>query len=350
MKQTPLHSCHERLSAKMGEFAGYDMPLYYALGVLKEHEWVRSHCGIFDVSHMGQVAIKGVGTRKFLESVIPSSFEKLAVNKAKYTVLLNDKGGVVDDLMITKAGDDDFHMVINAGCKDKDIAYIKSCLPSGLELTYFEDWALIAVQGPDAERVLSDVIGADLSAVPYMGLWYRDYTMFISRLGYTGEDGFEISVPSKDAPTLWDKLLSDDRVRPIGLAARDSLRLEMGYCLYGHELNEDITPREADLEWVMAKDRIVDFSEPHRKRVGIVLTDKGIAREGTEILNDVGEKIGVMTSGGYSPTLKQSIGQGFVPIEYTQEGTDIAVMVRGNKIPAKITKMPFLKPRTKTGK
>ena len=255
MKQTPLHAAHCALGAKMGEFAGYDMPLYYGLGVLKEHEWVRTHCGIFDVSHMGQVAMKGPGTEKFLESITPSSYAKLEKDRIKYSVLVNDNGGIVDDLMVVKAGEDDFHMVINAGCKDKDIAWIKSRLPEGIAFTYFDDWALLALQGPDAGSVMRDLLGVDLSDVPYMALWYRDYTMFVSRLGYTGEDGFEISIPSKDAVPLWNKLLSDERVKPIGLAARDSLRLEMGYCLYGHDIDPSTSPREADLEWVIAKDR-----------------------------------------------------------------------------------------------
>ncbi len=347
MKTTPLHSAHLALNAKMGEFAGYDMPLYYDLGVLKEHEWVREHCGVFDVSHMGQVSIKGKGTQDFLEKITPSSFQKLIPNKAKYTVFINDQGGIVDDLMATKTGDDEFHLVINAGCKEKDITWITSQLPKGLEFHHFDDWALLALQGKDAESVLREALGIDLSAVPYMGLWYQDYKMFISRLGYTGEDGFEISVPNENVISLWNKLLSDERVKPIGLAARDSLRLEMGYCLYGHDIDDMTTPREADLEWVMSKDKISKFPDPKRKRVGIILTGKGIAREGTEILNMASEKIGALSSGGFSPTLKQSIGQGYVPVEYTTIGTEIQLKVRGNLIPAKISQMPFLKPKTK---
>ncbi len=350
MKTTPLHAQHVALNAKMGEFAGYDMPLYYDLGVLKEHEWVRSSAGLFDVSHMGQVAIKGVGAQDFLQSLTPSSFEKLPINKAKYTVLVNPDGGIIDDLMVTKTGVDDFHMVINAGCKEKDIAWIKSHLPAALEFTYFEDWALLALQGPQSESVMRDVLGIDLSAVPYMGLWYRNYTMFVSRLGYTGEDGFELSVPAADAPALWTALLADDRVKPIGLAARDSLRLEMGYCLYGHDIDATTSPLEADLAWVMAKDRVADFAPPHRKRVGIVLLDKGIAREGADILNKEGIKIGVLSSGGFSPTLKHAIGQGYVPSEYAAEGTDVSVVVRGTPLPARVAKMPFVQPRTKMGK
>lgn len=348
MKTTPLHAQHVALNAKMAEFAGYDMPLYYDLGVLKEHEWVRSSAGLFDVSHMGQVAIKGVGAQDFLQSLTPSSFEKLPINKAKYTVLVNPDGGIIDDLMVTKTcNNEDFFIVINAGCKEKDINWITSCLPIGIEFTYFQDWALMALQGPLAELVMKDVLSLDLSDLQYMGFRHVDDRMAVSRLGYTGEDGFELSVPAADAPALWDALLADDRVKPIGLAARDSLRLEMGYCLYGHDIDATTSPLEADLAWVMAKDRIADFAPPHRKRVGIVLLDKGIAREGADILNKEGIKIGVLSSGGFSPTLKHGIGQGYVPSEYAAEGTDVSVVVRGTPLPARVVKMPFVQPRTK---
>jgi aminomethyltransferase len=347
MKQTPLHSSHIALNAKMGEFAGYDMPLYYDLGVLKEHEWVRSQCGIFDVSHMGQAILSGSYVARFLESLTPSSVLPMKSFRAKYTVLLNDAQGIVDDFIITRLNDNKFFIVFNAGCKDKDTAWIKSRLPEGISIEDLSDRGLVAIQGPDAEKVLKEALGIDASQLSYMQL--LEYgRCYVSRLGYTGEDGFEISVPKEDTEILWNKLLAHSSVKPIGLAARDSLRLEMGYCLYGHDIDDTTTPREADLEWVMAKDKIGDFPLPSRKRVGIILTGKGIAREGSEILNMSGLKIGVLSSGGFSPTLKQSIGQGYVPIEYATEGTEIQVSVRGNHIPAKIAKMPFLKPKTKT--
>ncbi len=353
MKQTPLYDNHKQHGAKLGEFAGYDMPLYYPLGVLKEHEWVRSNAGLFDVSHMGQVALKGKGTEDLLHKLTPSSFEKLGTDRIKYTVLVNEEGGIIDDLMVVRAGPDDFHMVINAGCKDKDIAWIKSHLTPEMEFTYFEDWALLALQGPKAEAVVKDVLGVDLSSLPYMALWYKDYTMFISRVGYTGEDGFEISVPAGDAPALWEKLLADDRVRPIGLAARDSLRLEMGYCLYGHDIDATTTPLEADLGWVMRKDAPVclgheHFNEPKRKRVGIKLLDKGIAREGAVVLDGSGNPIGRLSSGGFSPTLGYSIGQAYLPIEFTATRTKVNIDVRGNPIAAEVTSMPFVPAKTKT--
>ena len=350
MKQTPLHAAHQKLNAKMGEFAGYDMPLYYDLGVLKEHLWVRESAGLFDVSHMGQVSLKGEGTRAFLESLTPSVFEKLGINRTKYTVLLNDAGGIVDDLMVTKTSDEEFHLVINAGCKDKDIAHIKSRLPETVEFTHFDDWALIALQGPQSESVMRDAMGIDLADVPYMGLWFKDYNMFVSRLGYTGEDGFEISVPNDKAEELWNKLLSDERVKPIGLAARDSLRLEMGYCLYGHDIDDTTSPLDADLGWVMSKAAKENAPAPTRKRVGVMLMDKGVAREGAGILNKDGEKIGELTSGGFSPTLQKSIGQAYVPTEYAAIGAEILVDVRGRKIPAVIAKMPFVESRTKRSK
>lgn len=358
-RKTALHGAHVALGAKMGEFAGYDMPLYYGLGVKKEHEWVRASCGIFDVSHMGQISVKGAegetNAVEFFEKITPSAFSKLGINRTKYTVLTNDQGGIIDDLMVTKTGDNEFHCVINAGCKEKDIQWIKSHLTSGLEFTYFEDWSLIALQGEKAEDVVRDVLGKDLSDVPYMGLWYEDYTMFISRLGYTGEDGFEISVPNKDAEALWNKLLEHDAVEPIGLAARDSLRLEMGYCLYGHDIDASTTPREADLSWVMGKnndgfigaDKVVD---PARKRVGVKLTGKGVAREGAEIRTTDDEVIGTLTSGGFSPTLGMSIGQGYVPVEYAQEGTELLINVRGRNIEAEVAKMPFVPAKTKSAK
>ena len=353
--KTALHAAHIEHGAKMGEFAGYDMPLYYDLGVKKEHEWVRENAGLFDVSHMGQIHVRGDGVLYYLEKLTPSSYAKQAVNKAKYTVFTNKDGGIIDDLMITKTDEDEFHAVINAGCKDKDIAWMKENLTDGLEFHHYDDWALIALQGPKAEAVIKDVLGKDLSDLPYMSLWYEDYNMFISRLGYTGEDGFEISIKNEDAPALWEKFLAHNDVKPIGLAARDSLRLEMGYCLYGHDIDATTTPKEADLGWVMSKNNTSyigadNVGEPSRKRVGIEITGKGIAREGAEIRTTSGEKIGELTSGGFSPTLNKAIGQGYVPMEYAAEGTEVLINVRGRDIEAKVVKMPFVPAKTKSMK
>ncbi len=353
VRKTALHDNHCALNAKMGEFAGYDMPLYYGLGVKQENLWVRESAGLFDVSHMGQIHIKGDGAQKFLEALTPSSFSKLGVNCAKYTVFTNEDGGIIDDLIITKTDEDEFHCVINAGCKDKDIIWIKDNLPDGLDFHHYDDWSLLALQGPKAECVVMDVLGIDLSDLPYMGLWYKDYTMFISRVGYTGEDGFEISVKNEDAPALWDKILAHDAVEPIGLAARDSLRLEMGYCLYGHDINANTTPLEADLGWIMSRENSSyigadNIGDPDKQRVGIKLIGRGVAREGAEIRNEDDEVIGALTSGGYAPSLELAIGQGYVPMDYVEIGTKIFVNVRGRNIAAEISAMPFRDARTKS--
>ncbi len=355
MKQTPLHAMHVALSAKMGEFAGYDMPLYYNEGVLKEHEWVRSHAGIFDVSHMGQVIFHGNDTVRFLETITPSNFQTAKPFVSKYTILTNELGGIVDDLIITKLSDQNFFAVINAGCKEKDIAWFVRHLSGDVEIQYLDERALIAIQGPEAEKALLESADIDTSQLGYMRMMEADLegtTVFLSRLGYTGEDGFEISIPANKVESLWDRLLLHPSVKPIGLAARDSLRLEMGYCLYGHDITAETTPLEADLAWVMGKNNsgfigAEHVKAPKRKRVGFKLVDKGIAREGAEIRTMRDEVIGTVTSGTFSPTLKQSIGQGYVPVEYAAEGTQVLVHVRGNNILAEIVKMPFVQPKVK---
>ncbi len=364
-RKTVLHGAHKALGAKMGAFAGYDMPLYYELGVKKEHEWVREHAGLFDVSHMGQIMVRGEdkdgsSAVEFFERITPSSFDNLDIDHTKYTVLTNENGGIIDDLMVTRTGMNAFHCVINAGCKEKDTEWIKSQIPEDgdLEFTHFEDWALIALQGASAEQVMLDALDMDLADLPYMGLWAReDYQMFVSRLGYTGEDGFEIAVPNEAAPELWSKLVDHEEVEPIGLAARDSLRLEMGYCLYGHDIDSATSPVEAGLSWVIGKentgfigaDTVLDHMHNGvaRKRVGIQLLGKGIAREGAPILDGQGLEIGTLTSGGYGPSIEAAVGQGYVPRECSKAGTDIFVDVRGRKIAAKVAKMPFMVARTK---
>jgi aminomethyltransferase len=356
MKTTPLHDTHLKLEAKMAEFAGYDMPIQYPAGVLGEHNWTRENAGIFDVSHMGQLIVEGQGAVAFWEKLTPSAIGKIGENVAKYTVLTNAEGGIIDDLIITRLGPDKFFAVFNAGCKDKDIGWFKQNLPEDTTLTHLEDRALIAVQGPKAEKVLKEALGIDTSDLGYMRFldWDR---CWISRLGYTGEDGFEISMPNEDAVIGWNKLLAHPEVEPVGLAARDSLRLEMGYPLYGHDITAETSPVEADLTWVMARDRTGYFGDDilarhladgtDRRRVGIKLTDKGIAREGAEILTLSGEKIGDLTSGGFSPTLSEAIGQGYVKSSNSTIGTEILVRVRGRDIKGVIAALPFVKPKTK---
>ncbi len=357
MKITPLHAAHVARSAKMAEFAGYNMPIQYPDGVLAEHNWTRENVGLFDVSHMGQIIIEGAGAAEFWETLTPSAISKLSDGVAKYTVLTNEEGGIIDDLIVTRLGPDKFFAVINAGCKDKDIGWLQQNLPEGVSLTHLEDRALIALQGPKAEAVLRETLKIDAANLGYMRIKIEG-ELYISRLGYTGEDGFEISVPSYNAAAIWDKFLQHKDAKPVGLAARDSLRLEMGYPLYGHDINAETSPIEADLGWIMGKDRTGYIGEktvkahltdgPPRRRVGIKLTDKGIAREGAEILTLTGEKIGDLTSGGFSPTLSEAIGQGYVRTSYSKPGTEVLVRVRGRDIKGVIADLPFVKPRTKT--
>lgn len=353
LHKTPLHASHIALGAKMGEFASYDMPLYYKDGVMKEHEWVRSKAGLFDVSHMGQIIIGGPEEEivSFWEGLTPSAFASLKDTQAKYTVLISPQGGMIDDLIVTRLRKDKFFAVLNAGRKHIDIEWLRKHLPKDLTLEYSESQALIALQGPDAEKVMRDVFRLDLSDMNYMTGKHFDLNgiaAFISRLGYTGEDGFELSVSAKDAPWVWDKLLSNPDVRPIGLAARDSLRLEMGYPLYGHDIDETTNAAEANMSWIVRKDK--PYPKPSRLRVGVKLLDKGVAREGAELRNEVGEKIGMLTSGGFSPSTKESIGMGYVETEMSKTGTRVFVHVRGRDIPAEIVDMPFVPARTKMKK
>ncbi len=361
IKKTALYDSHIAMQAKMGPFAGYDMPLYYDEGVMKEHIWVRENAGLFDVSHMGQVIIEGADVVQYLERITPSGFVIKKHGRAQYTVLTNEQGGIIDDLIITRLTDDKFFAVINAGCKDKDITWMRENLPDGLNFTVLDDRSLIALQGPKAEAALLEVMEYDAKDMGYMTLVEavspcgRD--IYISRLGYTGEDGFEISVPNEIAMNVWNGLCGYAAVKPIGLAARDSLRLEMGYPLYGHDIDVNTSPVEASIGWIISKknngfigaDRILREREKgaSRKRVGIKLIGKGVARQGAELRNLNDEKIGDLTSGGFSPTLNGSIGQGYVPVDMAKDGTKIFVNVRGRNIEAEITSMPFVPPSTK---
>ena len=359
MKTTALHAAHLTLGAKMGEFAGYDMPLYYKDGVLKEHEWTRSHAGLFDVSHMGQVMVTGAGASGFWEKVTPGTYASIPEGRAKYSVLPNPEGGIIDDLIITRLGAERFFSVVNAGCKDKDIPWLKKHLPADAKMEVWTDRALIALQGPDSENVLRDVLNIDTADMPYM--WAIEVDgLLVSRLGYTGEDGFEISIPQDHAETIWTNLLQHPSVKPVGLAARDSLRLEMGYPLYGHDIDDGTSPVEAGLRWIIAKghtgfvgdERILGDLKNGvaRQRVGIRLTDKGIAREGSEIRDEQDRMIGMLTSGGFSPTLKASVGQGYVESAYAVPGRKIFVNVRGNNIAAEIAPLSFVPAKTKSMK
>ncbi|MEJ0009966.1 MAG: glycine cleavage system aminomethyltransferase GcvT [Alphaproteobacteria bacterium] len=359
-RRTPLYDEHVKLGAKIAPFAGYDMPIDYKPGVMKEHEWTRSKAGLFDVSHMGQAIVEGEKAAEFFSTITPSSFLRAPHGRAKYTVLTNERGGIVDDLIITRMTDTKFFVVYNAGRKDVDVAHMKKHLPTGVSFTELADNALLALQGPLAESALSEELpDADLANLGYMTMKETEWKgarVFVSRLGYTGEDGFEISISQDKAPALWSALLNNPDVLAIGLAARDSLRLEMGYPLYGHDLSEETTPVEAALSWVMSKghDAFIGAKailgvEPKHKRVGIRLTGAGIAREESPVY--VGEKkVGTLSSGGFSPTLKAAIGQGYIDSDYAKEGQAVEVEVRGRRIAAIIAPLSFVPAKTKAAK
>jgi aminomethyltransferase len=367
MKITSLNQTHRAQGAKMVEFAGYDMPVQYVEGMLKEHEWVRGgSVGLFDVSHMGQIILEGKNgensVAKFLSNITPTSFINVPNYLGKYTVLTNENGGIIDDLIITRLKENKFFVVINAGCKEKDIAWIKQNLPSDIKLIKLDDRSLIAIQGQAAQEVLQTLVAdKNLSDLPYMNIGEfklkSGEQVYISRTGYTGEDGFEVSIENNSAPAFWLKLCENNLVKPIGLGARDSLRLEMGYPLYGHDLDEETSPVEAALSWVITKDnndfigskRILDEKTNgiKRKRVGIKLLDRGIAREGSEIRKD-GKKIGILTSGGFSPNLKVSIGQGYVDFNFAKIDDLVSVVVRDREIPAIICSPVFVAAKTKS--
>jgi aminomethyltransferase len=351
MKKTILYDKHIQAGAKMVEFAGYEMPIYYGLGILKEHMWTRENAGLFDVSHMGQALLEGADATKLLEKITPSNFTTLALNKAKYTVLLNDKKCIIDDLIITKLTPEKFFIVYNAGCKGKDEAFIRANLGENCTLTTMPEHSLIAIQGPAALEIATKTLPkAELYKQEYMTLnkaAFAGTTVFISRLGYTGEDGFEISVPNSAAPELWDTLLKNGLAQPVGLGARDTLRLEMGYPLYGHDIDEETTPVEADLTLVIAKDRRESFPRATKMRVGFEILGRGVIREGAGVFSLDGAKIGVITSGGFGPSVGNSIAQGYVDPEFAKYGTGVEIELRGSRVPATIQSYTYMKAKTK---
>jgi aminomethyltransferase len=347
MNKTTLHHWHVGAGARMGAFAGYDMPLFYPLGSLKEHEYVRAYtqAGAFDISHMGQFRLSGKGALELLHEVTPSFFGSQTIGNAKYSLLLNDDQNIIDDIIVTKFADDDFFIVVNAGTKDKDFEFLKSHLNNAVKLEAI-DRDLIAIQGSGAESVLSHILKTTLDDLYFMQAKKID-DMIISRLGYTGEDGFEISLPRNKTIEFWNKILQHDNVKPIGLAARDSLRLEMGYSLYGHDIDESKTPLEADLGFAVSikNPRSMNIPKPQQKRIGFVLKDKGIPREGMELFSG-DTQIGILTSGGYSPILKIGIGMGYAPLEYI-DSQNLTLKIRDNFIPIEITNLPFIPARVR---
>ena len=360
---TPLHALHVELGARMASFAGYDMPIQYPAGVLAEHLHTRKAAGLFDVSHMGQALIEGAdhaAVAAFLERLCPADLLDLAPGRQRYTQLLNENGGIVDDLMVSRppgaAGT--LRLVVNASRKEVDFALIRQRMPSGVRLTPLPELALIALQGPLAAVTLAGLAaGEGIETMAFMSAQptrIAGVETFVSRSGYTGEDGYEISLGSTQAESFARTLLSQPNVAPIGLGARDSLRLEAGLCLYGHELDETVDPVEAALSWSVQKRRRVEggfpgaqriqtalVSGPDRQRVGVRPDGRAPAREGAEIVSADGAPIGVVTSGGFGPSVNGPIAMGYVERTHAAIGTPISLMVRGKPLSARIVALPF---------
>jgi aminomethyltransferase len=362
--KTPLHAAHLAQGAKMAGFAGYDMPIQYPTGVMAEHNWTRAHAGLFDVSHMGQAALIAADGRwetvaAALEALIPSDVLGLPKGQQRYSQLLADDGGILDDLMFTRPVADQeagvVYLVVNAACKEQDYAHIAARLPKGVSLKRGDDRALLALQGPEAVEVLSQF--APVGGMRFMDAHWMHFDgvpIHVSRSGYTGEDGFEISVQADEAGRLWGALMADDRVKAIGLGARDSLRLEGGLCLYGHDIDTTTSPVEGALAWSIQKRRREGGGfpgaariqrelkdGPSRKRVGIRPERRQPAREGAEIMS-AGRKVGVVTSGGFGPTVNGPVAMGYVEAAFAAPGTELTLVVRGKELPATVTALPFV--------
>jgi len=362
LKRTPLFDTHRAAGARMVPFAGYEMPLQYA-GIVAEHKATRGSAGLFDVSHMGQVLVRetspGAAVR-WLERLTPADIEGLADGAARYTVMTLASGGVVDDLIVTRLGGD-FRLVVNGARRERVAEHFAAEADDAVTATFL-DRALIALQGPQAEAALQPHVEADLSAMGFMTATLA--TAFgadamVSRCGYTGEDGFEVSLPEEVAASAWEALVADPRVSPVGLGARDTLRLEAGLCLYGQDLTEEISPVEAGLGWTIGRrrreeggflgaDRILEelASGPARKRVGLAVEGRVPARAGA-VLEAGGETVGHVTSGGVGPTVGAPIAMGLVSAPHAGPGTTMAAIVRGKPVPVTVAKLPFLPSRTR---
>ena len=358
LKSTPLHALHVALGAKMVPFAGYDMPVNYPLGVLKEHLYTRAQAGLFDVSHMGQATLAGKDVVAALEALVPGDLAALTPGQIRYTLLLNDQGGIIDDLMVTKAdAPDTLYLVVNAACKDSDFAHIAGALAGKATLTRHEDASLLALQGPAAAHVLAAFIPA-AAKMDFMTSrldTFEGVPVRLFRSGYTGEDGYEISVPNASAEKVAKALLAAPGVQPIGLGARDSLRLEAGLCLYGSDIDTATSPVEAGLSWVIGKRRREQGGFPgaariqkelkegaSKKRVGIKPLGKAPARAHTEIQDASGKRVGEITSGGFGPSANGPVAMGYVDVAFAKVGTPLNLIVRGTALPAEVAALPFV--------
>lgn len=359
---TPLDALHRELGARMVPFAGYAMPVQYKAGIMAEHLHCRAAAALFDVSHMGQASLHGAsaqpgGAAAALEALVPGEMQALKPMRQRYTLLMTEAGTILDDLMVANLGGERLFLVVNASRKAVDLPYIAAALPAGISLEAHPDRALLALQGPAAAAVMGR-FSAECAALPFMGVaaaLIDGAECLVSRSGYTGEDGFEISVPAARAEALARLLLGQPEVMPAGLGARDSLRLEAGLCLYGNDIDETTNPVEAGLVWTIGKRRKSEWNfagadkvramlhdGPQRLRVGILPEGRAPAREHTAIVNDAGETVGEITSGGFGPTLGAPCAMGYVPAAMAADGTALSLMVRGKALPARVAPMPFI--------
>ena len=350
----PLDAWHRACGGRMVEFAGYSMPVQYE-GIIAEHLWTRSHAGLFDVSHMGQLYLSGEGLDAAIESLLPIDLATLKPGHVRYSLLLGEDGGILDDLMVTNAGDH-FYLVVNGATKWDDIAHLREYLPDAITLNHLDEDGLLALQGPRAADVL-ERLGIAVSALKFMQAApcsWGAVPLRVSRSGYTGEDGFEISVPSGHIAALADALCGEPEVRPVGLGARDSLRLEAGLPLYGHDLSEATDPVSADLAFAISKRRRAEggfpgaerilallADGPARRRVGLALEGRMAAREGAAVFSGDTE-VGTVTSGGFSPSLQHPIAMATVDAACTAEGTALAIEMRGKRLDARVVALPFV--------
>jgi len=356
----PLDAWHRAQGARMVPFAGYEMPIQYE-GIVAEHEWTRNHAGLFDVSHMGQLMITGEDAAAELEKLLPGAIATLQPGRIRYSLLLDENGGILDDLMVTnvtpEGGEPAYYMVVNGATKWDDIAHLREHLADEITLTHLDDRALLALQGPEAAAVLEALVPGVTSELVFMQGTAREWRgaeLGIGRSGYTGEDGFELSYPADKVAELAETLVADERVRPIGLGARDSLRLEAGLPLYGHDLSPETDPVSAGLTFALTKKRREEggwmghervsrvFADgAARKRVGLALDGRLPAREGATVYFGDSE-VGTVTSGGFSPTLGHPIAMAYVASEHAAHGTALDIEVRGKRLPARVVPMPFV--------
>jgi aminomethyltransferase len=356
-QRTALYDCHKSLGAKFVPFAGYEMPVQYSSGIVEEHKITRNKAGLFDVSHMGQLLIKGSEDLALeLEKIIPTDLKKIQLNQSKYSFLMNEQGGIYDDLIITKV-EKGFNIILNAACKNNDYKIINNSLGNKFKLTFYKNLSLIALQGPKSSEILEQTING-VSSLKFMNgnkFSYNGKDIYITRSGYTGEDGFEISISNELVEDLAKKLITQD-VKPIGLGARDTLRLEAGLCLYGHDINETTNPIEANLKWAISKRRreeggFVGYSKIKsdmngsltRLRVGVKPEGKIIAREGAKIFSKDDKEIGSITSGTFGPSVNGPIAMGYVKFDFSKPGTRVLLEVRGKKYNANVSELPFYK-------